>query len=626
MVVSSRALTGGLLVVFLILLGFSGVQASQDQVSVATFLSLSLDQAQFESERKVDGKKGVVSDDRFFQPYYFAGSGGSWSGLHRRVTLYDRSRAFRDRREALVVPVPSSLRFPVKAEKGNRFVVNAVPLVTGGASIKVEWEILCDDEKMFSQTAAAVPPGSINVWPSAVQFEVTRDCAEITLKAKSSGDSRSDRAVVVWEGARIEHRRTRSAAPQYNIVFVVVDALRADVIGHRRTEFPSVSPHMDALEKSGTSFSLGFANGNTTLLSMNAMLLGTHPRALDFLTLWWSNQDRREQFYKRNPPFLPLLLQRAGYVSLTAVHNHLFFPPYSYSVDPGFAVMMDSGRDTTDHPILTDEAIRFMKENRDRRFLLQLGLLGPHQPYSPPKECLDRAKKALGGDRKGIHIATYIGEVCWVDEHVGQLVKAIRDLGLDKETIIVLTADHGEVMDREHACTSNRDGSRSMHLHGVTLYNEELNVPILFALPGTIKAQISRLPVQHVDIVPTVLNLLGLPVPAVMTGRSLKPVLADGQAMEEVPIYSERWLSRSLYHKGWKLIWHSRKDSCCAPAAGKACQAGRDWGELYHLETDMVEHNELSAKHPERLKELQKIIEETRERFYQMSGGTGPNP
>ena len=382
---------------------------------------------------------------------------------------------------------------------------------------------------------------------------------------------------------------------------------------------------MDALEASGTSFVNGFSNGNTTLLSMNAMLLGTHPRALGFLTLWWSGKDRRRQFYERQPPFLTRVLHINGYRSFGAVHNHLFFPGYKYAVDPGFDVLQDCGRDTTDHPLLTKAAIDFMEANRDRRFLVQVNLIAPHQPYSPPKESLEVAKKASKG-RKTIPSDNYLGEVHWADVHVGLLMEALERLGLKHNTLVILTADHGEVMDSKHDCYSERDQHHCLQLHGLTLYDEEINVPMMFSLPGIVLPGFTPPDlVQHVDIVPTVLDLLGIPQPDEMTGRSIVPILTTGISMEEVPVYSERWLARSIRTSQYHLILHTRKDDICPTVAKKVCKSG-EWVELYDVIEDPLERNEISKDHPDVVEKLKQLVIDTREFLYQKSGGEGPNP
>jgi len=576
-------------------------------------------------EPAVRGKDPVADGDNF-QPFHHSRAPRELRRFHRRVILHDRSRAFREMREGMVLPVPSRLDFPVKPTAGAVVVFSSLALGDKG---KLEVTVSCDAPNasvLWEDTLDSAPVKSIRTWPAWKSAALPPDCARVSFAAASADGKPAGGLRVAWDSLRVDVATPVGQAPLYNVVYVVVDALRSDAVGVRRTAFESVSPAMDAFEKSGTTFPDGYSNGNTTLLSMNAMLLGAHPRAMGFLTLWWGGQDRRPFFYERKPTFITRLLHDAGYYTFGAVHNHLFFPGYVYGVDPGFDALQDCGRDTTDHTILTEQTIQFMRENRDRRFLVELNLLGPHQPYAPPPEYLDAVKAKLGKQKDLLLDLRYLGEVAWVDLHVDMLLKALSDLGLRENTLVVLTADHGEVMDQKHSCFSQREQHACFHLHGLTLYEEEINVPIMFSLPGVVKAgQVAPDFAQHVDIVPTVLDLVGVPLDPRFTGRSLKPVLLEGKRLAEVPVYSEKWLARAVRKGNMKVIHHSAKDDICPPSASKVCKAG-DWFEMYDLSTDPHERNEISRSQPDRARQLVKELLQFKAELQSRASKGDPNP
>jgi len=571
-------------------------------------------------------KPPVLPDNAYFQPFWYTGADKRLAPYHKRVIVHTRKEAVRDMRDALTLPAPASAEFEVGGAGDRKLVFAHLSLREKGKGGVVQAEVSCrageKSEVVWSvkETPSAIE--SLTEWPAEVEMALPDWCERVCYTARMAEGN--GEAWGVLASPRVQDSAGVVSGLNYNVLFIVVDALRSDCVGVHRTAFSTVSPRIDELEAQGTTFPSGYANGNTTLLSMNAMLLGTHPRAMGFLTLWWGGKDRRPLFYERKPPYLTRLLHDAGYVTFGATHNHLYFPGYRYGVDPGFDVLQDCGRDGTDHPILTRRALEFMRTNKQSRFLVQVNLIGPHQPYAPPEECLEEAQKTLG-DRKGIHDARYVGEVAWVDRHVGQLVDGLKEMGLDDETLVVLTADHGEVMDPIHDCVSARNGHRCLHLHGQSLYEEEINVPIMFTLPGVVKERVAPDLVQHVDIVPTILDLVGLSPDQRMTGRSLAPALLEGKTLEEVPVFSERWLSRAVRVGSHKLIFHTAKDDICPPVAKNVCKEGA-WWELYDLSSDPGERKEISGKMKEKAAELKALVEKLRVDLYEKSGGDGPNP
>ena len=523
------------ILLLLLTLTAAAAPSHAEEIYLTHYLLDQLDEAVIEVK---DSRRGQLPSDRYFQPYYHSTAREEVRKYHARVIVHEKGDGIRDMRDALTLPVPATATFALPEGEGRFLLFSPLSLDLKRKGRGVVTTVVCTDQQreriLWQDETKAMTPSRVPAWPASVRLPLPDWCEAVRFSAGTGPDTKAGKLVTAWDRPRIEQPGETQEKSRYNVLFIVVDALRSDVVGVHRTAFPTVSPAMDELEQSGTTFPNGFANGNTTLLSMNTMLLGTHPRALGFLTLRWAGTDRRQWFYDQEPPYLTLLLHRAGYVAYGATHNHLYFPGYKYGVDPGFDVLQDCSRDTRDHPILTARTVRFMEENRHRRFLAQVNLIGPHQPYTPPPECRERAREAL----KGLDVMydpNYLGEVCWVDQHVRLLVEALDELGLRESTLVVLTADHGEVMDPLHDCHSARDSRRCRYLHGLTLFDEEINVPIMFSLPGLIKpGQVAPDVAQHVDIVPTLLDLLGIARDQRMTGRSLAGVLTDGDGESQI--------------------------------------------------------------------------------------------
>ena len=154
-------------------------------------------------------------------------------------------------------------------------------------------------------------------------------------------------------------------------------------------------------------------------------------------------------------------------------------------------------------------------------------------------------------------IDKYDGEIAFVDQQVGVILKALRDAGRADDTVVVITADHGEEF-----------GEHGGEFHGRTVYNEVMHVPLLVHDPGA-PAQVVTTPVSVVDIAPTVLGLAGLPAPAGMNGRSLAATVVSGAPAptdrvvlgELLPDYRITGDQVTGFVDGWHLVWDRTADT-----------------------------------------------------------------
>ena len=196
------------------------------------------------------------------------------------------------------------------------------------------------------------------------------------------------------------------------------------------------------------------------------------------------------------------------------------------------------------------------------RFFLFLHMYEPHKPYAPP-------------DRYSAY-DPYDGEVAFTDEIVGRFLDSLRARGLYDAATIIFTSDHGEGL-----------GDHGELEHGIFVYNESIQVPLIVKLPAAVNggARVAQ-PVQHIDLVPTILDLVGAPALDGLIGRSLTPLLVEPRArIPEQGIYSEALYSR--YHFGWSellALTDSRYRFINAPRA-----------ELYDLERDPEERSNVAA-------------------------------
>ena len=199
-------------------------------------------------------------------------------------------------------------------------------------------------------------------------------------------------------------------------------------------------------------------------------------------------------------------------------------------------------------------------------------LYEPHFPYEPPEPFASRFR----GD-------PYHGEVAATDAALEPLLRPLLDRGAAARTVVILTSDHGEAL-----------GDHGESTHGLFAYEATLRVPLVVWAPGLFRPHVVREPVRHVDLLPTVLDVLSLPVPADLPGRSLLPLLArrdDGPAR---PSYFEA-LSASL-NRRWAPLHGLRE--------GRLKYIDLPLPELYDLEADPAETRNLVASRPRELESL----------------------
>src|SRR5262249_3970778 len=162
------------------------------------------------------------------------------------------------------------------------------------------------------------------------------------------------------------------------------------------------------------------------------------------------------------------------------------------------------------------------------RAFLFLHLYEPHKPYAPPERFSD--------------YSPYDGEIAYADEIVGKLMKYLKSHQLYDRSTIVLVSDHGEGL-----------GDHGEQEHGLFVYDEAIHVPLIVKQESNAGAgrRVADV-VQHIDIVPTILDFVKAPAAGQLRGRSLKPLLDGADHLPPAPVYSEALYAR--YHFGWSEL------------------------------------------------------------------------
>ncbi len=251
--------------------------------------------------------------------------------------------------------------------------------------------------------------------------------------------------------------------------------------------------------------------------------------------------------------------------------------------------------------IFTDAAVDFIENNRNRPFFCYLATNAPHTPLQIEDYYVEPYRQ-MGLDETTARI---YGMVTNIDDNVGRLMHTLKKLDLEKNTIVIFLTDNGPQQERYNCGMRGRKG---------TVYEGGIRVPCFIRWPGHFEVgkQIDRI-AGHIDITPTLLEACGVENPSdhPVDGISLMPYLRGE---------SEEWPERTLYFQ-----WH-RGDE---PEMYRACAAREqryklvNGKELYDLENDPAEQNDIAEQHPEIVERMRKGYEEW---FRDVSSTRGYDP
>ncbi|HVZ73447.1 MAG TPA: sulfatase-like hydrolase/transferase [Polyangia bacterium] len=338
--------------------------------------------------------------------------------------------------------------------------------------------------------------------------------------------------------------------PDADVLLITIDALRADHVG--AYGYPrATTPNIDRLAAHGVRFARAYSQAPHTSFSVASMLTGKY-----FPTL-----ARLAPGEKHTP--IAEILRTYGW------RTAAFYPPAVFYVDAaktrafaetnfGFEYVKFEYIDAQRR---TDQVLTYYDTIKPKKSFVWVHFFEPHEPYEA------HADFPFGsGD-----VDRYDSEIAYTDAAVGRLIRETRRRR--PGTVVIVAADHGEEFD-EH-------GGR---YHGSTLYEEQLHIPLVISVPGTDPGVVAD-QVQLIDVTPTVLTLLDIPVPARMRGTDLGPWLATppAPASRLPPAFAEVEDRRAMIYRNEKLLCDLRWGFCA----------------YYDLATDPGEKHNLAEERPE---------------------------
>ncbi len=365
-----------------------------------------------------------------------------------------------------------------------------------------------------------------------------------------------------------------------NLLIVTIDTLRADHLSCYGSRVV-LTPNIDSIAAGGLRFRRALSPVPLTLPSHASLFTGMDPL---------SHAVRNNGTFVLDSSIVTLaeVLLEQGY--RTGAFVGAIPVDSRFGLGQGFQVYDDDypgGNRRTSlalaerpAPEVIDRATAWLANQTDGgRWFGWIHLYDPHAPYAPPVPFAQDYASDL-----------YAGEIAFVDQVLGGLFDFLRERGLLDDTWIILTSDHGE-------------GCGDQHLergHGIFTYHSTLWVPLLFRYPAMFAAStVIEQRVRLIDIMPTVLDYLGLPIPERVQGESLRPLIEGAPGWKPGPLYFES-LAPTL-----NFNWASPRGLY----VGKYKYIELPLPELYDIEADFDETENLVERQPDVVAEMRRAFE-----------------
>jgi arylsulfatase A-like enzyme len=514
-----------------------------------------------------------------------------------RVSLPADGNVKQETRDALLLPAPQSLVLPVELPPAAtrpllRFAYGLLPdafAVAGdGARIAVSFA---------PEGGAGVELGRFDLDPAHDASQRAWLHARVDLAPAAGAAGRkgllrftaSDRGAhvpldaIVLATPRIEpagppaasSRAADAATGPMNVLLMASDTLRADHLNAFGYARPT-APNLKLLADRGVRFTRTRSQAPWTLPSFSSILTSLYPSEHG---AGRGGHDEWTPLASRVTTLADTLAQ-AGYETVGITANHLIAP--EYGLDQGFESYAIPGEEewrriglesvSLDAPLV----VKFLESHRATPFFLFWHMMDPHLPYTTPAEVRARfvdpnyhgrfegpdpvvpfevldprpgrrwftqegppkPPPLSEADRKFVS-DYYDAEIGEIDDAIGTVLATLEKTGLAQRTIVAMIADHGEGL-----------GDHGHYHHGYTLFEDQVHIPFILSVPGGAKGVAIDAPTSSIDVAPTLLGALGLPIPASFRGRDLheaappKPVGAevespDQEALAAEPVYCE---------------------------------------------------------------------------------------
>ncbi|NIM58634.1 MAG: sulfatase-like hydrolase/transferase [Candidatus Aminicenantes bacterium] len=330
--------------------------------------------------------------------------------------------------------------------------------------------------------------------------------------------------IISWIFISFKNKDEIKKSDDLNVLLVTLDTTRADRVGYYGYK-KAKTPNLDFLAANGVMFSDAYSQVPLTLPSHCSLLTGTYPLY---------NQVHNNGFYYLDHSHLTLaeILREEGFKTAAFVS--------SFTVDSRFGI--DQGFDSYDDTFDANEILKnfrsekraeqvftsfshWLDQNFDQNFFCWVHFFDPHVPYDPPSPFKEEFAER-----------PYDGEIAYMDYYIGRIVDKLKKKNIFDKTFIILAGDHGEAF-----------GEKDEIDHGYFIYEATLRIPLILYFPKRLPSnKVVESRARLIDIAPTVLEMLTIPVVKEIQGVSLLPYI-EGRKKESLPSYIETYFPQENY-------------------------------------------------------------------------------
>jgi len=511
---------------------------------------------------------------------------------------YFRARIGHQEREAVAYQPFSRLSLgEIKGER-MRFFLGVIPQYFARHSEPISYQVWLEQgEKKETIFKGEIAPSSDAHWKK-IELELAEKKGKLFFSAE----------VKDW-GLFLTAPRYLSQTPpeKPNIIFILIDALRADHLGCYGYPLPT-SPDLDELARSGALFLNAYTASPFTVTSLASIFTGLYP---------WEHRVIFAYDLHLKESFLTLaeVLQKAGYQ--TAGFSAVYFLPTSLGLSQGFELSNESCASSFffgDAQCLTEQVIKWLEQEASPPFFLYIHYVSTHAPYRAPEfyqKLFSAGIKKPGGEvgkgeilRFGKHrrwyqlprspteqelkwlISQYDGEIRYANDQIARLLEYLRRKGIYQKSLILVIADHGEAF-FEH---------KKMD-HTEELHRSVARIPLILTGPGIPAGKRITQVVRSIDFAPTILEYLGISGLSQISGKSFLSLLKK-EKIESRSALSVRFLNRKKFQISLVkypyhfLLYFPKKKNI----------------ELYRIDRDPQEKNNLAPTNPELVEKLLSLV------------------
>ncbi len=397
-----------------------------------------------------------------------------------------------------------------------------------------------------------------------------------------------------------------------NFVLICCDDLGYGDIHSYGSSLPT--PNLDRMAREGVQFSQFYAANNVCSPSRAGLLTGCYPTRVGVPGVLWPTDTTGLSV---SSPTIAEVLKPAGYATMCTGKWHVGsqpqFMPYNrgfdqyygipYSSDMSPSVLMQNSA-IIESPVqlntltqrYTEQSVNFIASNKSKPFFLYLAYNFPHLPLTASPAFLGKSPLGLYGDA--------VQEIDW---SVGQILQALHENGIDGNTLVMFTSDHGPWFQGSSGRLRGRKWST---------YEGGVRVPFLARFPGRIPAAPSHGPIQHggevggrvshaavsaMDILPTIARMAGVSAPSILDGIDIGPILTGevDRIGRDVILHFNNWDLQCARYGPWKLHMSRRNDFPWGPTpAVGVYNLPLPAPELYNLELDPDESCDVAPANP----------------------------